>query len=157
VTVAAPPPARVPARRRRWGIVLAAAAIVGVLALLAFGSVGGALVYYLTPSELEARGDGAIGDTVRLGGLVEAGSVDRSGGGIVFVLTDGEADITVRSSSLPTASFREGAGAVVEGRLGGDGVFEATRVIVKHDENYAVPASGEVPAEPYVPAEDPGS
>lgn len=158
MTVRTPPPPTLPARPGRWAIVVAVALVLGGLALLAFGSIGNALVYYLTPGELEERGERAVGETVRLGGLVEPGSVERFADRMAFVLTDGDADIRVTTTSLPTASFREGAGAVVEGSLTGSGVFEATRVIVKHDENYVAPSPGELPgSEGFVPAEDPAS
>jgi cytochrome c-type biogenesis protein CcmE len=122
---------------------------VGLLVIvgwLAFSGVGSALVYYLTPTELAARGDAAVGETVRLGGLVLPGSVTGSATDLTFVLTDNETEITVHSTVAPTSSFREGAGAVVEGSLRVDGVFEATEVLVKHDENYVAPTEGGLPA-----------
>jgi cytochrome c-type biogenesis protein CcmE len=125
-----------------------------VVAYLAFSSIGNALVYYLTPSELIDRGEAAIGDTVRLGGQVATGSVSGPATDLTFVLTDGDAEITVHSTVAPTRSFREGSGAVVEGALGTDGVFEATQVIVKHDENYEAPPPGGQPPDQYF---DPGS
>jgi len=57
--------------------------------------------------------------------------------------------VEVHSTVAPTRSFREGTGAVVEGQLGADGVFEATQVIVKHDENYVAPEPGEQPSDRY--------
>ena len=158
MSVRTPPPPTLPVRPGRWGVVLAVAVVLGGLALLAFGSIGSALVYYLTPAELAARGDTAVGETIRLGGLVKADSVERSADRMSFVLTDGAADIRVTTTSLPTASFREGAGAVVEGRLTAPGRFEATRVIVKHDENYVAPSPGERPgSDGFIPAEDPAA
>ncbi|HEX2222111.1 MAG TPA: cytochrome c maturation protein CcmE [Candidatus Limnocylindria bacterium] len=157
MTVRAPAPPALPRRRRRWGIVLGAAVALGAIVLLAFGSIGSALVYYLTPSELVARGERAVGETVRVGGLVEPGSVSGPPTDLRFVLTDGQTHVAVRADSAPTSSFREGTGAVVEGTLGVDGVFRATRVIVKHDENYEAPAPGETPGgSVFVPAEEPG-
>lgn len=154
MTVSAPPEPMLPPRRRPWGIVVVVAAVLAAVAYLAFSSVGGALVYYLTPTELLERGDAAVGETVRLGGLVEAGSVSGPATDLRFVLTDGDSAITVHSRVAPTRSFREGAGAVVEGRLGADGVFEATMVIVKHDENYEAPPPGAQPSDnSYRPAE----
>jgi cytochrome c-type biogenesis protein CcmE len=77
---------------------------------------------------------------------------------MTFVLTDGEAEVRVTTRSLPTASFREGAGAVVEGHLTAAGLFEAERVIVKHDENYQAPSPGERPGtDAFVPGEDPAA
>ena len=147
MTVAPPIAPALPPRRRRWGLLGLVALIAAAIAYLAFSSVGSALVYYVTPSELAERGEAAIGETLRLGGQVKAGSVSGPATDLRFVLTDGEAEITVHSQAAPTRSFREGTGAVVEGALGADGVFEATRVIVKHDENYEAPAPGAVPSD----------
>jgi cytochrome c-type biogenesis protein CcmE len=158
MSVRTPPPPALPARRGRWALLIAVALVLGGLALLAFGSIGSALVYYLTPTELVARGESAVGVTVRLGGLVKPGSVERSTDRMSFILTDGEADIRVSTSFLPTASFREGAGAVVEGSLTAPGRFQATRVIVKHDENYVAPSAGERPgSDGFIPGEDPAA
>jgi cytochrome c-type biogenesis protein CcmE len=153
MTVASPPEPILPPRRRPWGILVLVAVVVAVVAYLAFSSIGNALVYYRTPSELLERGEAAMGETMRLGGQVLPGSVSGPATDLTFVLTDGDAEVTVHSQVAPTRSFREGSGAVVEGRLGADGVFEADQVIVKHDENYEAPAPGEQPSDRYV---DPG-
>ena len=145
MTVVRPVSAPVPPRRR-WGLLLGVAVVMGVIAWLAFSGIGNALVYYQTPSELLERGEEAIGQQVRLGGLVKEGSVSGPATDLTFIVTDGTSEITVHSTSAPTSSFREGVGAVVEGRLAGSGVFEATRVLVKHDENYVAPTQGEVPS-----------
>lgn len=121
--------------------------IVATLAYLAFSGIGSALVYYLTPTELLARGEAAIGQSVRLGGLVKEGSVRGPATDLTFVLTDGTHDVTVHSTAAPTTSFREGRGAVVEGKMTVAGVFEATQVIVKHDENYVAPSEGQLPSQ----------
>lgn len=138
MTQAAPLPP--PARRRAWGPWLAVAVIGAVLAWLLFSGLSSALVYYLTPTELAARGEAAVGAPVRLGGLVLPGSVSGEATDLTFVLTDGETEITVHSTVAPTSSFREGAGAVVEGTLRPDGVFEADEVLVRHDETYVAPS-----------------
>ena len=151
MTLARPVLPPVPARGRRWGVLLGVAVVIAVIAYIAFSSVGNALVYYVTPTELLARGDAAVGQTVRLGGLVKVGSVQGSGNNIRFVLTDGTHELPVTSSALPTRSFREGIGAVVEGELGPDGVFQATQVIVKHDENYVAPTAGALPTQAFLP------
>jgi cytochrome c-type biogenesis protein CcmE len=147
MTVAAPSEPTLPPRRRPWGILVLVAVLLVAVAYLALSGVGSALVYYLTPTELLERGEAGVGDTVRLGGLVETGSVEGPATDLRFVLTDGESRIPVHSTVAPTRSFREGSGAVVEGALGPDGVFEATQVIVKHDENYEAPAPGVVPSD----------
>ena len=154
MTVSAPSEPMLPPRRRPWGILVLVGVVLAVIGYLAFSSVGNALVYYLTPTELLDRGEAAVGETVRLGGLVEAGSVTGPATDLTFVVTDGESRIEVHSTVAPTRSFREGSGAVVEGALGTDGVFEATQVIVKHDENYEVPASGGQPSDnSFIPGE----
>ena len=153
MTLARPVLAPLPPRGRRWGLLLGVAIVVGVIAYLAFSSVGNALVYYVTPTELLARGDSAIGETVRLGGLVKAGSIEGEAPDLTFILTDGTNEITVHASTAPTRSFREGVGAVVEGELGADGAFNASQVIVKHDENYVAPSEGALPTRAF----DPGS
>lgn len=147
MTVATPTAPMLPPHRRPWGIVVLVGVVLLVIGYLAFSSIGSALVYYLTPTELLARGEAAIGETVRLGGLVAPGSVSGAATDLRFMLTDGEASILVHSTVAPTRSFREGSGAVVEGSLSAAGVFEATQVIVKHDENYEAPAPGALPSD----------
>jgi len=141
------PPVIPQARPRRRGLLLAVGIVAAVIAWLAFSGIGNALVYYQTPTELLARGDAAIGESIRLGGLVKQGSISGPATDLTFVLTDGTTEITVHSSTSPTSSFREGIGAVVEGSLAIDGHFEAEQVIVKHDENYVAPSEGEIPSQ----------
>jgi cytochrome c-type biogenesis protein CcmE len=151
MTLARPVLPPLPPRGRRWGVLAGVAVVVAVVAYLAFSSVGNALVYYLTPTELAARGEDAMGETVRLGGLVKAGSIAGEAPDLTFVLTDGTTEMRVHAVSAPTRSFREGIGAVVEGVLGADGVFEASQVIVKHDENYVAPSEGALPTQAFDP------
>jgi cytochrome c-type biogenesis protein CcmE len=158
MTVGQPLDPVLPPRRRPWGILVLVGVVLVVIGYLAFSSVGNALVYYLTPTELLARGDDGIGTVVRLGGMVEVGSVQRQDDPyeLLFVLTDGEDRITVRTTVVPTASFREGSGAVVQGYLEVHGAFRATEVIVKHDENYVVPSDGAQPSDhTFIPGEEP--
>lgn len=145
MSLASPARPPIPQRRRQWGIVLGIGVILATVAYLAFSGISSALVYYLTPTELLARGEAAIGQSVRLGGLVKEGSVRGPATDLTFVLTDGTHEVTVHSTVAPTTSFREGRGAVVEGEMTVAGVFEATQVIVKHDENYVAPSEGQLP------------
>lgn len=131
-------------RERTRRRVLAIAAILvsaGVLAFLAFGGIGENLVYYWSPSELRAAGSQATGATIRLGGLVESGSVERSQDGLTlkFAVTDGETSVPIVTRSVPPAMFREGVGVVVEGSIGKNGQFETHRLLVKHDNQYRAP------------------
>lgn len=146
MSVAPPVAPALPSQRRPWGVVVLVAVVLTAIGYLAISGVGSALVYYVTPSELLDRGAAAVGETVRLGGQVKPGSVRGPATDLRFVLTDGEVEIPVHSTVAPTRSFREGSGAVVEGVLGADGVFEASQVIVKHDENYQAPEPGEQPS-----------
>ena len=135
-------------RERSRRMILAVAAVLvsaGVLAFLAFGGIGENLVYYWSPSELQEAGDEAIGATIRLGGLVEPGTVDRSDDGLTlkFAVTDGGASVPIVTSSVPPAMFREGVGVVVEGTVHEDGRFETSRLLVKHDNQYRAPGEGE--------------
>ncbi len=98
------------------------------------------LVFFHTPTEV-AEGKAPQGKTFRIGGLVEDGSIAREADGLTvrFVITDTAKVIPVSyKGSLPDL-FREGKGAVVQGSLGADGVFHATEVLAKHDENYMPP------------------
>ena len=152
MTVTAPPGPILPPRRRPWGILVLVGVVVVVVAWLAFSSVGNALVYYRTPSEVA---DVDPGQVLRLGGVVKSGSVSGPATDLTFLLTDGTTDVEVHSTVAPTRSFREGSGAVVEGEFRDDGVFEATQVIVKHDENYVAPTDGALPTNDYFePGED---
>ena len=129
----------------------------GALALLAgfgymlYGSIGDNLVYFLTPSELLARGEAAYGTPVRLGGQVVPGSVvwDARALELTFRLTDGTREIPVHSKGAPPQMFRDGAGVIVEGRYTRAGTFESTNLMVKHSNEYRPPHPGERPQELY--------
>ena len=142
-------------RRRRWGVLLAVAVVAAALAWLAFSGIGNALVYYKTPTELKALGEAGIGVSLRLGGLVEAGTLSCADGAVQFTLTDGQTSVPVRSAAGAPALLcpRERIGVVVEGKLSSAGVFEPSQVIIKHDENYVAPSSGAIPSQVI----DPGS
>jgi cytochrome c-type biogenesis protein CcmE len=137
-----------PPRRRRWAVLLAVVVVAAAIGWLAFSGIGNALVYYYTPTELQARGQEAIGASVRLGGLVQPDSLECRDGGVDFMLTDGETEIAVRSAPDVGGLLcpRERVGVVLQGRLNTLGVFEPTEVIVKHDENYVAPSEGGLPS-----------
>ena len=137
-----------PASRRRWPLYVLVGILAAVIGFVALANVGNALVYYQTPTELRARGDAAIGQAVRLGGLVEEGTLDCTDGGVRFTLTDLQNPIQVATGPGETAFCpREGVGVVVQGALGADGVFAPDEVIVKHDENYVAPSEGGLPSQ----------
>jgi cytochrome c-type biogenesis protein CcmE len=129
---------------------LGAAVLIGTVAAT---NLAPNTVYYLTPSEAKARSV-TVGQTVRLGGQVKAGSLkiefgSLTVGGFRFVITDGVNEVSVVSGGTVGAVpglLREGAGAVVEGSFAADGTFTATQVIAKHDEVYTAPSAGATPA-----------
>ncbi|HVR27949.1 MAG TPA: cytochrome c maturation protein CcmE [Thermoanaerobaculia bacterium] len=130
-------------RRRRVLVVAALAVIAGVIGYVAYGNIGGNLVYYWSPKEVHAAGPKAFGASIRLGGLVAPGSIERAASGLDlrFAVTDGDATLPVHASAVPPAMFREGIGVVVEGTLREDGVFESRRLMVKHDNEYRAPGA----------------
>ncbi len=130
--------------QRRALAVSALVIAVGAFAFLALGDLGDNLVYYYSPSELVANRVKATGASVRLGGLVADGSVVTSTESLDlrFEVTDGEATIPVEAHAVPPAMFREGIGVVVEGTLRRDGVFETSRLMIKHDNEYRAPEEG---------------
>jgi len=91
--------------------------------------------YFRGPTELAASAK--VGEPVRIGGLVKAGSVSRDGAGrLLFEVSDTKNAVRVRYDGDPPDLFREGQGVVVEAKYGADGMFEASRVLAKHDEKY---------------------
>lgn len=130
----------------RTRIVVAVIAVGGALAWVAGQGLTTNLVYYQTPTELLGGGADAVGERVRLGGLVAEGSVERSGERVRFILTDGSTRITVVDEAGVPALFRDGRGVVVEGVYGADGTFRADTILVRHGDSYAPPGPGETPA-----------
>ena len=140
-----------PVKRRRLGLVAAGVAIVGAFGYLAWGGIGDNLVYFLTPSELLARGAGGHGEAVRLGGEVKPGSVrwDAAALDLRFRLTDGTREVEVHSKGAPPQMFRDGMGVVVEGTYERGGVFRSTNLMVKHSNEYRAPPHGQKPQQIY--------
>lgn len=133
------------------GLILTLLIVLGGFGYLIYGGLDDNLVYFLTPSELMAKGDSAAGKPVRLGGMVEKGSVkwDAKALDLRFTLIDTKGKIEVHSQKAPPQMFREGQGVVVEGRLGKNGVFESTSLMVKHSNEYKAPHDAEKPEEAY--------
>ncbi len=122
-----------------------AAVIVAAVAYLIWGGVQEAIVYFYTPSELQAQGDLALGKRLRLGGMVEAGSLTKDPETLTmkFRMTDGTASVPVRFKGIPPDLFTEGKGAVVEGTWTPEGIFHSDLIMAKHSEEYHPPAEGE--------------
>jgi cytochrome c-type biogenesis protein CcmE len=136
---------------RRGRVIVALALIAGSLGWVAARGLSSALVYYQTPTELLQRGNGAVGERVRLGGLVEPGTVQEQGSTVRFLLTDQDTSMTVIVSGGVPSLFRAGAGVVVEGAYGRDGAFHADTVLVKHGDRYTPPKPGQTPPNSFNP------
>ena len=142
--IAAVPP--VSRSHTKWFAVGALAVAAAAFAFITIGGIGDNLVYYWGPSELVAAGNKAVGATIRLGGQVAEGSVRHGEGSeLNFVVSDGKANVNVRTRSVPPQMFREGIGVVVEGTMKKDGHFESQRLMVSHGNEYRAPAAGEKP------------
>ncbi len=140
-----------PRSRKRLGIALSVAVILGAFGYLLWGGIGNNLVYFLTPSELYAKGTTAYDTPVRLGGMIVANSVvwDAQKLDLRFKVGDGTREIAVHSVGAPPSMFRPGIGVIVEGRYGKDGVFNATNLMVRHSNEYHPPKDGKMPKEVY--------
>jgi cytochrome c-type biogenesis protein CcmE len=123
-------------KRRRLYLVLGGLATLGVVSALVLSAFSDSLVFFYSPTELHAKNPG--GRLVRIGGLVENGTVKHAADGrtIDFKVTDGSQDVAVTYVGVLPDLFREGQGVVIEGSLAGDGTFRAAEVLAKHDENY---------------------
>jgi cytochrome c-type biogenesis protein CcmE len=134
-------------KNQRLVLVVAAVAAVLIAVLLAMWGLRERASYFYTPAEIVA-GKAAPGQAARLGGMVERGSVRRQPDGVTirFTLTDGQARTPVVYRGITPDLFREGSGAVAEGRLQ-DGIFFADTILAKHDERYMPPELGNVTAE----------
>ena len=117
---------------------------VAIAAALAISAIGENMLYFFSPSQIHA-GEAPQGRTLRVGGLVVPGSVQREVGGlgIQFDLTDQSQTISVRFSGILPDLFREGQGIVAMGSLDENGMFQAQEVLAKHDENYMPPEVAE--------------
>ena len=130
-------------------LILVAAAVVALVAavLLAMWGLKDRASYFYTPADIVA-GKAVQGQGIRLGGMVERGSIARQPDGVTirFVLTDGKAQTPVVYRGIVPDLFREGSGAVAEGRMQGS-AFVADTILAKHDERYMPPELGNLAAE----------
>lgn len=127
-------------RQKRMLWVLAGVALVGLAVTLVLRALDANVMFFYSPSQVRT-GEVPEGAAFRIGGLVEEGSLQRSADGlqVQFVVTDQAQRVPVRYQGLLPDLFKEGKGVVASGRLQGDGVFAATEVLAKHDENYMPP------------------
>ena len=131
-------------RSRRF--IIGGIIIIAALSYLVYGSMQEAMVYFKTPSEL--KGEKTSKDKfLRMGGMVVPGSLEQDLETLIyrFQITDGVESIPVHFRGIPPDLFSEGKGAVVEGRIGEDGIFLATTIMAKHAEEYSPPQEGKHP------------
>jgi len=129
-------------RTRRF--LIGGAIILAALGYIIYGGMQEAVVYFVTPTELKAKELSSADKFLRMGGMVVQGSLHKDTKNLTyrFELTDGATTFPVFFRGVPPDLFTEGKGAVVEGRIGGDGVFQATTIMAKHAEEYSPEAAG---------------
>jgi cytochrome c-type biogenesis protein CcmE len=133
--------------------------ILAALSYMIYGGMKEAMVYFKMPSELRAEENTLKGKFVRMGGMVVKGSLQKDLQVLTykFDLTDGTTTFPVFFKGVPPDLFSEGKGAVVEGRVGSDGVFQATTIMAKHAEEYSPHPDGKNPSKSFLPAKEVGA
>ncbi len=125
-------------RHKRLALIVGGLAALGVASALILSAFQENLVFFFSPSDVVAE-KAPRDRSFRVGGLVEEGSVKRDGVLVSFKVTDTAQTIPVVYQGILPDLFREGKGVVAQGKLGADGVFRASEVLAKHDENYMPP------------------
>ncbi len=125
-------------RQKRIALIAGGLAAIGIASALVLNALDSNIALYVTPSEV-AAGKAPQGKAFRIGGMVREGSLRRDNLTVHFVITDTAKDIPVAYTGILPDLFKEGKGAVIQGRLGNDGLFTASEVLAKHDENYMPP------------------
>ena len=125
-------------RHKRAAIIVGALASIALAATLTLSALDSNIALYITPSEVSA-GKAPQGKAFRIGGMVKDGSIVRTDMTVRFVITDTVKEIPVAYTGILPDLFKEGKGAVVQGKLDQSGSFTASEVLAKHDENYMPP------------------
>ena len=129
-------------RHKRLAIIGGVVASVAVAAGLVLNAFQSNLVFFYSPSQVVAK-EAPVGRTFRIGGMVQEGSVKRSGTEVQFAVTDTAQTMQVKYVGILPDLFKEGKGVVAQGQVGADGMFVAREVLAKHDENYMPPEAAE--------------
>jgi len=127
-------------RHKRFALIGGGIAVLGIATALVLNAFQSNLVFFFTPTQV-AAGEAPTGKTFRIGGMVKEGSLQRQPDGLTvrFVVTDTAKEFPVAYQGILPDLFREGKGVVAQGKLGADGLFTASEVLAKHDENYMPP------------------
>ena len=127
-------------RHKRLALILGGLAILGIAATLVLNAFQSNLVFFFSPTQV-AAGEAPRGKSFRIGGMVKEGSLQREADGVTlrFIVTDTDKEMTVAYKGILPDLFREGKGVVAQGKLVDNGLFAASEVLAKHDENYMPP------------------
>lgn len=130
-------------RHKRTAFIGAGLAVLAAAAALVLNAFQSNLVFFFSPTQVVAK-EAPLERAFRIGGMVESGSLKRQNDGLTvrFNVTDTAKTIPVVYTGILPDLFKEGKGVVAQGRLAPDGVFHATDVLAKHDENYMPPEAG---------------
>ena len=125
-------------RMKRLAVIVGGVASLSVATALLLNALNSNVAFFFTPTQVFA-GEAPTERPFRVGGLVKEGSIQRRQMTVSFVITDSARDVPVRYTGILPDLFREGKGAVAQGRLDEQGRFHASEVLAKHDENYMPP------------------
>jgi len=129
-------------RHKRITAIAVGVAALGIAAALVLAAFQKNLVFFFTPSQVAAN-EAPQGRSFRVGGMVVPGSLKRDGVNVEFTVTDTAKSMRVTFRGQLPDLFREGKGVVAQGQLGADGMFRASEVLAKHDENYMPPEAAD--------------
>ncbi|MDA0188857.1 MAG: cytochrome c maturation protein CcmE [Proteobacteria bacterium] len=132
------------ARHKRIALIVGGLAILGAVAALVLNAFQSNLVFFFSPTQV-AAGEAPKGKSFRIGGMVKEGSVQREADGVTmrFVVTDTDKEMAVLYKGILPDLFKEGKGVVAQGKLDDGGLFTASEVLAKHDENYMPPEAAQ--------------
>jgi cytochrome c-type biogenesis protein CcmE len=125
-------------RHKRIALIGGGLAAIALAATLVLQALDSNIAFFFTPTQV-VQGEAPQGKAFRIGGMVKEGSIRRDNLTVSFVITDTAKDVPVTYTGILPDLFKEGKGAVVQGKLAADGRFAATEVLAKHDENYMPP------------------
>jgi cytochrome c-type biogenesis protein CcmE len=125
-------------RHKRIALIVGGLAAIGAASAMVLNALDSNIAFFITPTEV-AEGKAPRDQIFRIGGFVQEGSIRRDNLTVHFTITDTARHVPVVYTGILPDLFQEGKGAVAQGRISPDGVFKATQVLAKHDENYMPP------------------
>lgn len=129
-------------RHKRMALIIGGLATLGIASALVLNAFRSNMVFFFTPTQI-VNHEAPTGRSLRIGGLVVAGSLKRNGVTVHFTVTDTAQTIPVTYTGILPDLFKEGKGVVAEGELDQNGVFQASEVLAKHDANYMPPEAAD--------------